>query len=66
MRIQFIPFDEFKKEIKNAKQISPDPYDMEYVALALAKNCAIWSNDKELKKQNKVKVYSTTELLNPP
>jgi predicted nucleic acid-binding protein len=62
-RISFIPYLEFKKFVLNAKKITPDPKDMEYFALALKLNCGIWSNDKKLKKQNKVKVYSTKDLL---
>ena len=36
---------------------------VKYFALALKLNCPIWSEDKALKKQSKVKVYSTSELL---
>ena len=46
-----------------AKEISPDPDDVPYLALALKLGCAIWSNDKELKKQSVVKVYNTQEIL---
>ena len=35
---------------------------MAYFALALKLNCAIWSNDKKLKEQNKIQVCSTHEL----
>ena len=45
------------------KKISPDINDTEYFALALKLKCSIWSNDKKLKKQNKVKVYSTEEIV---
>lgn len=37
--------------------------DSEYFALALKLNCAIWSNDKRLKQQDKIKVYSTEDLV---
>jgi predicted nucleic acid-binding protein len=40
-----------------------DEKDTHYVALALKLNCPIWSNDTDLKKQNKVKIYNTKELL---
>jgi predicted nucleic acid-binding protein len=62
-RIEFIPKSEFEKFIPEAGQISPDPNDSEYFALALKYVCAIWSNDKRLKEQEKVKVYSTKEVL---
>lgn len=45
------------------KKISPDPNDADYFALALMLKCPIWSNDKELLKQNVVRIYSTGELI---
>ena len=49
--------------IKEGAAISPDPDDAEYFALALKLNCPIWSEEKRLKKQSKVRVYNTVELL---
>ncbi|KKN00006.1 hypothetical protein LCGC14_1142180 [marine sediment metagenome] len=47
-----------------AEKISPDPKDTVYLALALAIKSNIWSNDKKLKEgQNKVKIFSTDELI---
>lgn len=60
--IDFIPFDEFKEFDNEAQKISPDPKDVPYFALALKFSCSIWSNDKLLKKQNRVKVLSTSEI----
>jgi len=62
-RIEFFSYSEFKRFISISKEISPDPNDTEYFALALRLNCGIWSNDKKLKEQDQVKVYSTSELL---
>lgn len=62
-RIRLIPYEEFESFMKEAEKISPDPKDTEYLALALKLNCAVWSNDKKLKTQNKVKVYSTEDLV---
>ena len=62
--IEFVQYPEIKKFIPEAKEITPDINDAEYFALALKLNCSIWSNDKRLKQQNKVKVYSTSELMN--
>lgn len=62
-RISFIPFSEFKQYLPTAKEISPDPNDTEYFALALKLDCAVWSEDKRLKRQDSVKVVSTSELL---
>lgn len=62
-RIKTIPNEETDKFIVQAKDICPDRNDVDYFALALKLNCALWSNDKELKKQKHIAVYSTSELL---
>lgn len=62
--IEFIPFEEFKDLHEKAEQVSPDLDDVQYFALALKLSSAIWSNDKALKQQAIVKVFSTEELLN--
>jgi len=46
-----------------AEKFSPDEKDIMYLALALKLKSAVWSNDKKLKTQDKVKVYSTNDLL---
>lgn len=61
--IALVPFEELIEYVKEAEDISPDPDDVAYFALALKMKCAIWSNDKELKKQNRVKIYHTHELV---
>ena len=61
-RIVIIPLEELIPYIEEAEKLTPDPDDMAYFALALKLNCAIWSNDKKLKEQNKIKVYNTYEL----
>lgn len=61
--IEFVSFEEFEEFYKEAEQISPDPNDIQYFALALKLNGAIWSNDKALKKQFAVEVLSTGEIL---
>jgi len=61
--ITFIPLKELKPFKDNAIKISPDPKDAIYFAVALKLNCPIWSNDKELKKQKHVKIYSTKDIL---
>ncbi len=62
-RISFISKEEFIPFLNKAEKFTPYIDDMEYFALALRLDCAIWSNDKELKKQETVKIYSTSELL---
>lgn len=62
-RIKIVSLDKYLDKISEAKQFCPDIGDVEYFALALMHNCLIWSEDKLLKKQNKVEVLNTKELL---
>jgi predicted nucleic acid-binding protein len=61
-RIVFIPMNYITPFIKKADKISPDPDDSVYFAAALKMNISIWSNDKRLTKQDKVKIYATHNL----
>ena len=61
-RIVIVPLEELVPYVEEAEKLTPDPDDMAYFALALKLNCAIWSNDKKLKEQNKIEVYNTHEL----
>ena len=60
--VTFFPQEDFKTYLPLAQKISPDPDDAMYFALALKLQCPLWSNDKQLKNQNVVKVYSTEDL----
>ena len=63
-KTSFTTLDKFKGFWEEAERISPDPDDVEYIAVALSFGCTIWSNDKDLKeKQSKVKVFSTADLI---
>ena len=48
---------------EEALEITPDKKDGPYFAVALYKRCGIWSNDKPLKGQSRIKVITTKELL---
>lgn len=61
--IYLVPKSMFFDFIDEAERISPDIKDNAYFALALKLNCPIWSNDKKLKEQNRIKVYSTKEIV---
>lgn len=54
---------EFCHLLSHARRICPDKNDVMYFALAMKLNCPLWSNDKRLKTQNFVRVYSTEEML---
>jgi len=61
--ITIIPKNEIQQYIPEAKKITSDQDDIMYIALALKLHCPLWSNDKALKKQEKITVYNTTELI---
>ena len=62
-RIILVPLEELISYLDKAEKICPDPDDVVYFALALKLNCAVWSNDKDLKKQKKIKIYHTHDLM---
>lgn len=62
-KISVVPIEEISPFLEQGKKISPDPNDAVYFALALRMGMPIWSNDKKLKTQKSVKVYSTSELI---
>lgn len=62
-RIKLFPTDNISSEIRSkAKELSPHTKDDPYFALALHLDAAIWSKEKDFKKQDEVKIYSTPEL----
>lgn len=63
LRIKSVSVSEFSKFLSKAKKISPHEKDIPYFAVALSLNCPIWSGEKRLKRQFKVKIFNTPELL---
>ncbi|HMF32859.1 MAG TPA: PIN domain-containing protein [Candidatus Lokiarchaeia archaeon] len=61
-RIEFIPREELDPFLAEAENISPDPKDTIYFAIALRIGARIWSNDKRFHDQKRVRIISTTEL----
>ncbi|MEK6983687.1 MAG: PIN domain-containing protein [Nanoarchaeota archaeon] len=62
--VTVVPIEDYSKFIEEAEKFSPDEKDVMYFALALKLKCDVWSNDKRLKQQDRVKVYSTEDLRN--
>lgn len=62
-RISLVPLEELVPYLDKAEKICPDPDDVVYFTLALKLNYAIWSNDKDLKKQDEIKIYHTHDLI---
>jgi predicted nucleic acid-binding protein len=63
LRVKFVPLEDFLDKVQEAREISPDLKDIEYFALALKLGCGIWSEEKRLKQQDKVEVFSTKDLV---
>lgn len=62
-KIEVTPFKEYSNFMNKAVQLSPDIKDAPYFALALKLQCPIWSQDKRLKRQAEVRIYSTKDLI---
>lgn len=69
--ITFISEEKYIQEIKNAAKLAEKLdkkdkteflQDIDFMALALTEKCALWSNDKLLKKQSKVKIVHSEEI----
>ena len=63
VQITLIPDIELKPFVLAASSLTTDKKDWLYLACALYKDTVIWSNDKEFKKQNRVRVFTTEELI---
>ncbi len=61
--VEFISLDEYKDFLQEAVKITSDQNDVDFFALALKMSSSIWSNEKNLKKQNKVFIFSTEEVI---
>lgn len=61
--IKFFEAVEYEDFLEKAEELIQDPDDIDFFALALSTNSAIWSNDPHLKQQSLVKVYTTKDLL---
>ena len=62
LEVNFIPLQEYKNYLKTAVKVK-DAADVDFIALALKFKIPIWSNDKQLKEQNLVRVFTTEEII---
>lgn len=62
-RIRFSKLEDYKKHLGKARQIVADNEDVEYIALALMLDAAVWSLDERLRQQNVVRVLNTKQIL---
>lgn len=63
MNIRTVPKKSYKHLLEKALVLAPHKEDAPYLAVALLHQIPIWSNDRGLKNQNIVKVYTTFELI---
>jgi len=63
--IRIVPTEMIIKYKKEANKImrNIDPNDSIFIATALSFNCPVWSDDRHLKKQKRIKVYNTKEFI---
>jgi predicted nucleic acid-binding protein len=63
--IEVVPAEEFYPAIQEANDAigGTDPDDVLYVACALARNAAIWSDDGDFEEQAVVDVYATSDVV---
>ena len=65
-KIDSFPEEKYGRFLMEAAEISPhgeDTKDDAYFALALAFNCPIWSDEEAFKKQDKVKILTTEDVV---
>ena len=65
--MEIYPAEKYEEALSEAEKISPHGEDVHkddpYFALALSFHAPIWSVEKAFKKQSKVKVFSTSDLI---
>ena len=61
--VKFLSLDRYNDFFGVALDACPDPDDVDFFALALKLGCPLWSNEKQLKNQDKVDVINTKELI---
>ena len=63
MNIKTIPKQSYHRFMGRALTLAPHIEDAPYLAVALFREISIWSNNRGLKNQHMVKIYTTGELL---
>ena len=63
--IDVVPAGEFHPAIESADDAigDPDPDDVLYLACAIARDAAVWSDDSDFDEQDLVAVYSTSDVI---
>jgi predicted nucleic acid-binding protein len=63
--IRLVPKEKYNEKMALAEDILKDidVTDSPFLALAMALNCPVWSNDGHFKQQDRVEVHTTKELI---
>lgn len=63
--VDITPFKEYKDHLRNAMDLlgGSDVKDVPFLALAMAKNIQIWSDDQDFQQQDRVNVLTTNEVI---
>ena len=71
-KVTFVPKKEYAVQAQQIKDLLKGrptserqelKYDIDFLALALKLHCPLWSNDRLLKTQEAIRVYSTAEVI---
>ncbi len=62
-QVNFVSDEQLKSFLPAAVSLINDPKDWLYLACALKEDTIIWTNDKGFKKQERVKIRTTTEMI---
>ncbi|MFT4310944.1 MAG: PIN domain-containing protein [Candidatus Woesearchaeota archaeon] len=61
--VEFISIENYQEKLIAVVNNMPDPKDIDFVALAVKHELPLWTNDKLLKEQSVVAIYTTKEIL---
>ncbi len=63
-KIRIIPKLEYKNSIKESINLIKDIKDIPFMALAISSKAdGIWSDDTDFKTQNKIKIFTTKDMI---
>jgi len=63
-KVTIIPREEYESKMVEAERLIEDKGDVSFLALALSNKCeGIWSVDKGFNEQDKIRIWTTMELL---
>ncbi|QGA80193.1 PIN domain-containing protein [Candidatus Nanohalobium constans] len=63
--VEVLPIESYEHKLEKAENLigEEDIKDVPFLAVALHKECKIWSDDKDLQQQEKVEVKNTEEII---